>query len=852
MAANRNDPNLPVHDNGSRSPLNSSSNSSSEEVSPSSTPSGHESNPFTASSNVLSGPRHPSAVGSISRPDSLTSSMLLNSNPFSGGTASSRGILHRSASAGLSGFASSSMQHLPMGSKGSMVLYRLAGEDDRVSRSNRSSGNSDTNALLPPKAKFTAGDNGSGTSSTRSSISFGFGEDVDHKYPVFHNSSTQHLNHVPSSLSHNSTGSTTSPFGGLSLTTAALIAQAESQGPFSSFPAPQTLLPSSPSPAHSPYLAPRAALASAPSTPLSSSAPLPLNAPRGLVPYAYDPAVDSLLPDDEEDILHDPNATPEAEKKLYTRGGLLYHNGKGGHGGGHWSWRGCYNLGLLILLMLSLVALFLGYPVITEFTGRARKNLIDGNIRVNATGQAPVLFGVRELVDKDTPDSAKVRTGFDGQTYDLVFSDEFNTPGRTFWPGDDPYWEAMDIWYGVTQDLEWYDPQQVTTRDGALVITMDSVTTLQSGLTPGSTAPFTTAQNHNLSYRSGMVQSWNKLCFTSGYVEIAAKLPAPGPSAQGYWPGAWTMGNLGRPGYRATTDGMWPYSYDSCDVGTFPNQTDHSGNPPAAAFSDKSWPEYDKKLSVLTGQRLSACTCPNQDHPGPYGKLDAGSNAERYRGRGAPEIDIIEIQHDGVVLPGTVASQSAQFAPFTHDYDNYVIYDPSITYPNSYVGSPLQQAVSGLTKVPDDGFEIPGGRYVTYGFEYWANPNNRDEGFITWQVDGKASTQMRPGTMGPDKGVGGSLVDQRIIPEEPMAIIMNLGISHGWTQIELETLQFPAELKFDYVRVYQRRGQTNVGCNPKDYPTTEYIQNHLDQYMNKNATLWEYEKPTNRLYDGCT
>ena len=34
------------------------------------------------------------------------------------------------------------------------------------------------------------------------------------------------------------------------------------------------------------------------------------------------------------------------------------------------------------------------------------------------------------------------------------FSDEFNTDGRTFYPGDDPYFEAVDIWYGVTQDLE--------------------------------------------------------------------------------------------------------------------------------------------------------------------------------------------------------------------------------------------------------------------------------------------------------------------------------------------------------------------------------------------------------------
>lgn len=33
------------------------------------------------------------------------------------------------------------------------------------------------------------------------------------------------------------------------------------------------------------------------------------------------------------------------------------------------------------------------------------------------------------------------------------------------------------------------------------------------------------------------------------------------------------MGNLGRAGYGASVDGMWPYSYDTCDVGTLPNQT---------------------------------------------------------------------------------------------------------------------------------------------------------------------------------------------------------------------------------------------------------------------------------------
>jgi hypothetical protein len=61
-------------------------------------------------------------------------------------------------------------------------------------------------------------------------------------------------------------------------------------------------------------------------------------------------------------------------------------------------------------------------------------------------------------------------------------------------------------------------------------------------------------------------------------------------------------------------------------------------------------------------------------------------------GRGAPEIDILEVEHNKTTSgTGQVASQSAQFAPFTHDYsydistaDQYVIYTPEVTKPNSY------------------------------------------------------------------------------------------------------------------------------------------------------------------------
>lgn len=105
----------------------------------------------------------------------------------------------------------------------------------------------------------------------------------------------------------------------------------------------------------------------------------------------------------------------------------------------------------------------------------------------------------------------------------------------------------------------------------------------------------------------------------------------------GLWPAVWTMGNLGRAGYGATTDGLWPYSYDACDVGTAPNQT--LNGEPAAALVDGDQ-GHGGVLSFLPGQRLSRCTCPDDAdlHPGP--KHSDGT----FVGRAAPEIDVFEAQ----------------------------------------------------------------------------------------------------------------------------------------------------------------------------------------------------------------
>lgn len=41
-------------------------------------------------------------------------------------------------------------------------------------------------------------------------------------------------------------------------------------------------------------------------------------------------------------------------------------------------------------------------------------------------------------------------------------------------------------------------------------------------------------ETNGLPFRSGMLQSWNKLCFSSGYVEVSLSLPGPNDDTQGY------------------------------------------------------------------------------------------------------------------------------------------------------------------------------------------------------------------------------------------------------------------------------------------------------------------------------
>ena len=91
---------------------------------------------------------------------------------------------------------------------------------------------------------------------------------------------------------------------------------------------------------------------------------------RGFVPYAFDPELEKDFPDDDDDYLHTPD---------YGRGKHAY-----------WSWRGILNVGVIILLLVALLALFVCYPLVDFYRNEARNLAIAANTRVNSTGQVPV------------------------------------------------------------------------------------------------------------------------------------------------------------------------------------------------------------------------------------------------------------------------------------------------------------------------------------------------------------------------------------------------------------------------------------------------------------------------------
>lgn len=116
-------------------------------------------------------------------------------------------------------------------------------------------------------------------------------------------------------------------------------------------------------------------------------------------------------------------------------------------------------------------------------------------------------------------------------SYELVWSDEFNTDGSP----DDKAW-SFENGFARNQELQWYQPDNAICDNGLLIITGKKERRENPIYESGSNdwrhkRPF-------IEYTSSSIKTEGKKEFLYGRFEIRAKIPA----ANGAWPAIWTLG----------------------------------------------------------------------------------------------------------------------------------------------------------------------------------------------------------------------------------------------------------------------------------------------------------------------
>lgn len=335
--------------------------------------------------------------------------------------------------------------------------------------------------------------------------------------------------------------------------------------------------------------------------------------------------------------------------------------------------------------------------------------------------------------------------------------------------------------------------------------------------------------------QTGMVQSWNKFCFLGGIVEFSAKLPGD-PRVGGLWPALWMLGNLARATYVGSSDFMWPFSYNKCDP------------------------------STRQSQEISACAKVNH------------YDMEAYRGRGAPEIDVIEaMQGEKGDLPNTFIerpyqSASLQVAPGVDAKRPILGHRPhpghwysDLEYGNSSTPVDLNPFFYGVTLVHKPksrtyqadaisaNMQLNDTHYQhqhVYRVEWEPPADDGTGGYVRWYTDGDFVFGISARSLD---------ITGTEIPSEPMYLIMNTAVSSHWgfpapcpDGCDCECFEcsnpecmcgmpegycdnIPASFEIDYVRVYQAIDEPKhiLGCSPEKRPSATFIEGHLKRYKSE-------------------
>jgi len=428
-------------------------------------------------------------------------------------------------------------------------------------------------------------------------------------------------------------------------------------------------------------------------------------------------------------------------------------------------------------------------------------------------------------------------------TFELVFSEEFNVPNRTFEDGADPRWTALEKNDYTNAALHYYSTSNAETNEkGELTITTQAVDTDIIGVDKLDPKKKIRKTKH---FKSAMLQTWNKFCFTGGIIEARVQLPGK-HNIGGLWPAFWLLGNLARHTYVGSSEHIWPWSSNVC--------TERSSS----------------------SQHISAC-----DKVEHYGFAKGV-------GRGSPEIDIFEVQGGNIAAKMGMYKDSDVGQPFMSSSFQVAPGRPDMRPGDGYWPGPGQW-YDGLTGGQNTSLNI--NFYGNYNHfvgdphpeksDYWSDavsynrqleeshfnsshiyrlewdvPTDENDGYLHWFLDGKLVLAIN-GT-GIRQGGTGSEVST-----EPMYILLNsavssqwgfpikcppscncknydcnskdyaqrCGFSEGFCDMMTKEKNSP-QYKIDWVRVYQdpSKEEQKVGCSTPERPSRQYIEANQELY----------------------
>lgn len=84
---------------------------------------------------------------------------------------------------------------------------------------------------------------------------------------------------------------------------------------------------------------------------------------------------------------------------------------------------------------------------------------------------------------------------------------------------------------------------------------------------------------------------------------------------------------------------------------------------------------------------------------------------------------------------------------------------------------------------------MPGGQFAEYGFEYV--PGISDESHITWTSGGEPSWRLNNAALDPDPIAE---IGRRPVSNEPMYLILNLGLSQSFGTPDFDRLTWPTTM----------------------------------------------------------